>query len=98
LEVRRKIAAVKLEFQEALRGVKKPLGPHHRAVMVLVAFLLMYVLLWVLYLTYSGKHLYLTYSGKHYVLLVPVALLALAAGTKAARLLRIAVLSPSKST
>jgi hypothetical protein len=89
LEVRRKIAAVKLEFQEALRGVKKPLGPHHRAVMVLVAFLLMYLLLWVLYLTYSGKH---------YVLLVPVALLALAVGTKAARLLRIAVLSPSKST
>ena len=57
--------------------------------MVLVAFLLMYLLLWVLYLTYSGKH---------YVLLAPVALLTLAVGTKAARLLRIAVLSPSEST
>ena len=69
--------------------VSRTLGPHHRAVMVLVAFLLMYLLLWVLYLTYSGKH---------YVLLAPVALLTLAVGTKAARLLRIAVLSPSEST
>lgn len=82
------MADVKLEFQGALRGVKNPLRPHHRAMMVLVAFLLMYLLLWVLHLTYSGKH---------YVLLVPFALVALAVGTKAGRLLRIAVLSPSRS-
>jgi hypothetical protein len=83
------MAAVKLEFQGALRGVKNPLAPHHRAIMVLVAFLLFYLLLWVLHLTYSAKH---------YALLVPVVLIALVVGTKAGRLLRIAVLSPSKNT
>jgi hypothetical protein len=77
------MAAVKLEFQGALRGVKNPLAPHHRAIMVLVAFLLV---------------LHLTYSAKHYALLVPVVLIALVVGTKAGRLLRIAVLSPSKNT
>jgi hypothetical protein len=55
--------------------------------MGLVAFFLMYLILWVLHHTYAGKH---------YVMLTLVTLPALVVG--AARLLRIALLSPSKNT
>jgi hypothetical protein len=80
---------MKRELLSALRGARYPLGQHHRVAMVLVAFMLMYLLLWVLHLTYAGKD---------YVLLALLVLPALVVGARAARFLRIAVLSPSKST
>jgi hypothetical protein len=57
--------------------------------MVVVAFIIMYLLLWVLHLAYAGKH---------YVLLALLALPALVVCARAARFLRIAVLSPPKNT
>ena len=77
------------EFQQAVRGVKQPLATHHRVVMVLVAFICIYLGLWVLHLLYVGKH---------YVLaVIALVLLLLTVGVRAARLIRMAVLSPTAS-
>ena len=79
---------MKREVIAALRGARYPLGVRHRVMMVFLAFLVMYLILGILHLVYEGKH---------YVLLALVALPALALGTMAARLIRIAVLSPKVS-
>jgi hypothetical protein len=80
---------MKRELLSAMRGFRYPLGLHHRLTMVVTAFVLMYLLLWVLHLAYAGKH---------YVLLALLAIPALIVGAWAARFLRIAVLSPPKNT
>ena len=77
------------EFQGALRGIKQPLALHHRASMVLVAFAYIYLVLWVLHLLYFGRH---------YVILVLVLALGLIVGGYAARLIRMAVLSPQRNS
>lgn len=76
------------EFQQALRGVKQPLGMHHRVLMVLVAFAFCYLGLWVLHLLYTSKH---------YVFLAIVLVLTFLVGVRAGRLIRIAILSPPRS-
>src|SRR6266478_6535371 len=76
------------ELLEALRGTRPPLEPHHRAAMVLIGFLLLYLNLWLLHFIYAAKH---------YVLLALVALPVLVTGMVAARLIRVAVLSLSRS-
>ena len=77
------------EFQQAIRGVKQPLAIHHRVLMVFVAFVFLYLGLWVLHLLYAAKH---------YVFLVIALLLPLpVVGVRAARLIRMAVLSPPSS-
>jgi len=77
------------EFQQALRGVKQPLAIHHRVLMVFVAFVFLYLSLWVLHLLYAAKH---------FVFLVVALLLLLpVVGARAARLIRMAVLSPPSS-
>src|SRR5580704_12296517 len=58
---------------------------HHH---VLVGFAVVYLILWVLHLLYAAKH---------YALLVIALLLLQVVGVRAARLVRIAVLSPPKS-
>ena len=78
---------MKKEFQQALRGMKQPLAFHQRLALVLVAFLFLYFALWVLHLLYAAGH---------YVLLVLALLVLLFIPIKAGRLLRMAVLSPSK--
>ncbi len=77
------------EFQGAFRGVKQPLALHHRASMVLVAFAFIYLVLWILHLLYVARS---------YVLLVLVLILSQVIGVKVARLIRMAVLSPPKSS
>ena len=77
------------EFQQAIRGVKQPLAIHHRVLMVFVAFVFLYLGLWVLHLLYAAKH---------YVFLVIALLLLLpVVGVRAARLIGMAVLSPPSS-
>jgi hypothetical protein len=78
---------MKREFQRALRGFKEPLAFHHRVAMVLAVFLFSYFGLWLLHLLYTAKR---------YVLLVLALLLLQFIGIKAGRLLRMAVISPSK--
>ena len=77
------------EFQGALRGMKQPLALHHRVSMVFVAFSYIYLVLWVLHLLY--------FAG-HYVILVQVLILGLIVGGYAARLIRMAVLSPQRNS
>ncbi|MGC2477538.1 MAG: hypothetical protein WA485_24585 [Candidatus Sulfotelmatobacter sp.] len=79
---------MKKEFQGALRGIKQPLALHHRAMMLLVGFAFVYLALWILHLLYAAKH---------YALLAIALLLLQVVGVRAARLVRIAVLSPPKS-
>jgi hypothetical protein len=73
------------EFQGALRGLKQPLSIHHRVSMVLVAFAYFYLNLWALQMLHSARH---------YVMLALVLILGLVPGSYAARLIRMAVLSP----
>jgi hypothetical protein len=75
------------EFQGALRGMKQPLAHHHRAAMVLVAFVYSYVVLWVLHVLYLAGH---------NVMFGLVLTLGLIGGAFASRLIRIAVLSPQQ--
>jgi hypothetical protein len=77
------------EFKGALRGIKQPLALHHRASMVLVAFAYIYLVLWMLHLLYFTRR---------YVILVLVLLLGLLVGGYAGRLIRMAVLSPQRSS
>jgi hypothetical protein len=56
--------------------------------MVLVAFAYIYLSLWVLHLLYFSRH---------YVILVLALMLGLTVGVYAARLIRIAVLSPQRN-
>jgi hypothetical protein len=76
------------EFQQGLRGVKQPLAIHHRVLMIFVAFVFLYVGLWVLHLLYAAKH---------YVFLVIALMLLVVVGARAGRLIRMAVLSPPTS-
>jgi hypothetical protein len=57
--------------------------------MVLVAFAFIYLVLWILHLLYVARS---------YVLLVLVLILSQVIGVKVARLIRMAVLSPPKSS
>jgi hypothetical protein len=77
------------EFQGALRGIKQPLALHHRASMALVAFAFIYLVVWILHLLYLARS---------YVLLVLVLILGQVIGVQEARLIRMAVLSPPKSS
>ena len=76
------------EFQQALRGVKQPLGMHHRVLMVMVAFAFCYLGLWLLHLLYATKN---------YVFLVFALVLFQVVGVGAGRLIWMAVLSPPKA-
>jgi hypothetical protein len=76
------------EFQGALRGIKQPLSTHHRVSMVIVAFAYIYLVLWILQLLHFARH---------YAILALVLILGLIAGGYAARLIRMAVLSPQRN-
>ncbi len=76
------------EFQAALGGMKQPLALYQRAAMLLVAFACLYLVLWLLHALYFGRH---------YAILGLALVLGLIVGGYAARLIRIAVLSPQRN-
>jgi Flp pilus assembly protein TadB len=77
------------EFQQALRGVKQPLAIHHRVLMIVAAFVFLYLGLWVLHLLYAAKH--------YVFLAIALILLLVVVGARAGRLIRMAILAPPSS-
>lgn len=76
------------EIRSALQGIKQPLALHHRATIVLLGFVWLYLLLWALHMFHSGRNYFLLVIALvGFLVLAPI-------GT---RLFRMAVLSPPKT-